>query len=370
MVHNGIEYGLMAAYAEGLNVLQHANAGATERDDDAETAPLREPEFYRYDLDVADVAEVWRRGSVVSSWLLDLTASALVQDPALDAFKGRVTDSGEGRWTLQAAIDEGVPASVLSAAVFDRFASQGSAEFANKLLSAMRKQFGGHAEKSTVSAATAIDRSSEWAALAEHHAETMRAAHLRDALRGGSRSAASGSRLEAGDLYLDYSKHLVTDETLRAAARAGRGGRPAASASTRCSRASKINVTEDRAVLHVALRAPRDAVARGRRPGRRRRGARGARPHGRLRRRACARGEWTGSTGKRIRNVVNIGIGGSDLGPAMAYEALRALQRPRPRRAASSRTSTAPTSSRRRATSTRPRRCSSSPPRRSRRSRR
>ena len=149
MVHNGIEYGLMAAFAEGLNVLRHANAGATDRKDDAETAPLREPEFYRYDLDIADVAEVWRRGSVVSSWLLDLTASALVNDPALEGFTGRVSDSGEGRWTLQAAIDEGVPAQVLSAAVFDRFASQGSAEFANKVLSAMRKEFGGHDEKAS-----------------------------------------------------------------------------------------------------------------------------------------------------------------------------------------------------------------------------
>ncbi len=149
MVHNGIEYGLMAAFAEGLNVLRHANAGATDRKDDAETAPLREPEFYRYDLDIADVAEVWRRGSVVSSWLLDLTASALVNDPALKGFTGRVSDSGEGRWTLQAAIDEGVPAQVLSAAVFDRFASQGSAEFANKVLSAMRKEFGGHDEKAS-----------------------------------------------------------------------------------------------------------------------------------------------------------------------------------------------------------------------------
>ena len=149
MVHNGIEYGLMAAFAEGLNVLRHANAGATDREDDAETAPLREPEFYRYDLDIADVAEVWRRGSVVSSWLLDLTASALVNDPTLEGFAGRVSDSGEGRWTLQAAIDEGVPAQVLSAAVFDRFASQGSAEFANKVLSAMRKEFGGHDEKAS-----------------------------------------------------------------------------------------------------------------------------------------------------------------------------------------------------------------------------
>ena len=149
MVHNGIEYGLMAAFAEGLNVLRHANAGAADREDDAETAPLREPEFYRYDLDIADVAEVWRRGSVVSSWLLDLTASALVNDPTLEGFTGRVSDSGEGRWTLQAAIDEGVPAQVLSAAVFDRFASQGSAEFANKVLSAMRKEFGGHDEKAS-----------------------------------------------------------------------------------------------------------------------------------------------------------------------------------------------------------------------------
>ena len=147
MVHNGIEYGIMAAYAEGLNVLRHANAGSAARPDDAETAPLRDPEFYRYDVDVADVAEVWRRGSVVSSWLLDLTASALVKDPALDGFSGRVSDSGEGRWTLQAAIDEGVPAQVLSAALFDRFTSQAGGEFAGKVLSAMRKEFGGHDEK-------------------------------------------------------------------------------------------------------------------------------------------------------------------------------------------------------------------------------
>jgi 6-phosphogluconate dehydrogenase len=147
MVHNGIEYGLMAALAEGLNVLRHANAGAQDRPADAETAPLRDAEFYRYDIDVADVAEVWRRGSVVSSWLLDLTAAALVRDPSLEGFSGRVSDSGEGRWTMQAAIDEGVPVHVLSAALFDRFESRGEAEFANKVLSAMRAGFGGHAER-------------------------------------------------------------------------------------------------------------------------------------------------------------------------------------------------------------------------------
>ena len=147
MVHNGIEYGLMAAYAEGLNILRHANAGSVGRPDDAETAPLRDPEFYRYDLNLADIAEVWRRGSVVASWLLDLTAASLAEDPTLESFTGRVSDSGEGRWTMLAAIDEGVPAHVLSAALFDRFSSQGEGEFANKVLSAMRKQFGGHAEK-------------------------------------------------------------------------------------------------------------------------------------------------------------------------------------------------------------------------------
>ena len=147
MVHNGIEYGLMAAYAEGLNVLRHADVGTQERAVDAETAPLRDPELYRYDIDIADVAEVWRRGSVISSWLLDLTASALVADPDLEGFGGRVSDSGEGRWTLLAAVDEGVPAHVLSAAVFDRFESRDEAAFANRLLSAMRKEFGGHAEK-------------------------------------------------------------------------------------------------------------------------------------------------------------------------------------------------------------------------------
>jgi 6-phosphogluconate dehydrogenase len=147
MVHNGIEYGLMAAYAEGLNVLKHANAGATEREADAETTPLRDPKYYRYDIDVAEVAEVWRRGSVVASWLLDLTAAATLEDPQLAEFSGRVSDSGEGRWTVLAAVDEGVPVHVLSASLLDRFESRGEAEFANKLLSAMRKQFGGHAEK-------------------------------------------------------------------------------------------------------------------------------------------------------------------------------------------------------------------------------
>jgi 6-phosphogluconate dehydrogenase len=147
MVHNGIEYGLMAAYAEGLNVLHHANAGATERAKDAETAPLDEPEHYRYDLDLAAIAEVWRRGSVVASWLLDLTATALHESPTLEEFGGRVSDSGEGRWTSIAAIETGTPAPVLTTALFERFSSRGEADFANRLLSAMRKQFGGHAEK-------------------------------------------------------------------------------------------------------------------------------------------------------------------------------------------------------------------------------
>jgi 6-phosphogluconate dehydrogenase len=147
MVHNGIEYGLMAAYAEGLNILAHANAGAREREADAETAPLRDPGYYRYDIDVAEVAEVWRRGSVVGSWLLDLTAAALHRDPALEGFSGRVSDSGEGRWTMQAAIDVGVPAHVLSAALFDRFESRDEAAFANRILSALRSEFGGHAEQ-------------------------------------------------------------------------------------------------------------------------------------------------------------------------------------------------------------------------------
>ncbi len=147
MVHNGIEYGLMASYAEGLNVLAHADAGMVKRTSDAETAPLREPQFYQYDLDLTEITEVWRRGSVVASWLLDLTALALLEDPALKGFGGRVSDSGEGRWTVLAAVDEGVPAHVLSAALYERFASQGEADFASKVLSAMRKQFGGHAEK-------------------------------------------------------------------------------------------------------------------------------------------------------------------------------------------------------------------------------
>ncbi len=147
MVHNGIEYGLMAAYAEGLNILRHANAGARAHARDAETTPLAHPEHYRYEFDVAEVAEVWRRGSVVASWLLDLTANALASDPGLDQFTGRVSDSGEGRWTLNAAIDEGVPAHVLSAALFERFSSRGQADFADRLLSAMRFQFGGHVEQ-------------------------------------------------------------------------------------------------------------------------------------------------------------------------------------------------------------------------------
>ncbi len=148
MVHNGIEYGLMAAYAEGLNVIKHANVGKLDHEQDAETTPLRHPEHYRYDIDIAEVAEVWRRGSVIASWLLDLTASALNADPQLDAFGGRVSDSGEGRWTVLAAVDEGVPAEVLSSALFARFTSRGEADFADKILSAMRKEFGGHDEKS------------------------------------------------------------------------------------------------------------------------------------------------------------------------------------------------------------------------------
>jgi len=147
MVHNGVEYGLMAAYAEGLNVLKHANAGKKAREVDAETTPLRDPEHYMYDINLADVAELWRRGSVVASWLLDLTASALTASPQLDNFSGRVSDSGEGRWTLLAAIDESVPSPVLSAALFERFTSRGQDEFAAKLLSAMRFEFGGHVEK-------------------------------------------------------------------------------------------------------------------------------------------------------------------------------------------------------------------------------
>ena len=147
MVHNGIEYGLMAAYAEGMNILCHANAGAEGRPADAETAPLPHPEEYRYDLDLAEIAELWRRGSVISSWLLDLTARALLESPGLEEFQGRVADSGEGRWTISAAIDEGVPAPVLSAALYQRFSSRGAADFADRLLSALRYQFGGHREK-------------------------------------------------------------------------------------------------------------------------------------------------------------------------------------------------------------------------------
>ena len=148
MVHNGIEYGLMAAYAEGFGVLRQANVGKQQTTADAETTPLRNPEHYQYDLNLRDIAEVWRRGSVVASWLLDLTASALADDPALSKFAGRVSDSGEGRWTISAAVDEGVPAPVLSAALYQRFSSRGEADYPDKLLSAMRYQFGGHLEKS------------------------------------------------------------------------------------------------------------------------------------------------------------------------------------------------------------------------------
>jgi 6-phosphogluconate dehydrogenase len=148
MVHNGIEYGMMGAYAEGLNILKHANIGATTAAAaDAETTPLRDPSAYRYDLDLADIAEVWRRGSVIASWLLDLTAAALAASPGLDEFQGHVSDSGEGRWTLEAAIDEAVPANVLASALFARFTSRGQADFQNRLLSAMRSEFGGHAER-------------------------------------------------------------------------------------------------------------------------------------------------------------------------------------------------------------------------------
>ncbi|MEO7335124.1 MAG: phosphogluconate dehydrogenase (NAD(+)-dependent, decarboxylating) [Caldimonas sp.] len=147
MVHNGIEYGVMAAFAEGLNILKHANAGKQARDVDAETTPLRNPEFYQYEMNLPEITELWRRGSVIGSWLLDLTAGALYQDPQLAAYGGRVSDSGEGRWTIEAAIDEGVPTHVLSAALYERFTSRGQAGFGNQVLSAMRHAFGGHLEK-------------------------------------------------------------------------------------------------------------------------------------------------------------------------------------------------------------------------------
>jgi 6-phosphogluconate dehydrogenase len=149
MVHNGIEYGIMAAYAEGLGVLKAANVGQKQNEADAETTPLRSPEHYQYDFNLAEVTEVWRRGSVIASWLLDLTASALAADPKLSQFAGRVSDSGEGRWTIKAAIDEGVPVPVLTTALYERFASRGEADFQDKLLSAMRFAFGGHLEKSS-----------------------------------------------------------------------------------------------------------------------------------------------------------------------------------------------------------------------------
>ncbi|MBV8598959.1 MAG: 6-phosphogluconate dehydrogenase (decarboxylating), partial [Actinobacteria bacterium] len=148
MVHNGIEYGLMQAYAEGSNVLKHANIGLHAQETDAETTPLRNPDHYKYEIDVAAVAELWRRGSVVSSWLLDLTAQALHESPNLDDYAGHVADSGEGRWTVEAAIEEGVPAPVLAASLFNRFASRGEADWGNRVLSAMRQAFGGHLEKS------------------------------------------------------------------------------------------------------------------------------------------------------------------------------------------------------------------------------
>ena len=147
MVHNGIEYGLMAAYAEGLNILRHANVGKRGREKDAETTPLRNPEYYQYDLNLTDIAELWRRGSVIASWLLDLSAMALLNSPDLEDFKGRVSDSGEGRWTVMAATDEGVPAYVLSTALYERFSSRGDADFSDRLLSAMRYEFGGHVER-------------------------------------------------------------------------------------------------------------------------------------------------------------------------------------------------------------------------------
>jgi 6-phosphogluconate dehydrogenase len=149
MVHNGVEYGVMAAYAEGFNILKHANVGKTGRTVDAETTPLRNPEHFQYDINLPDVAEVWRRGSVVASWLLDLAAIALLEQPDLKNYSGRVSDSGEGRWTINAAIDEGAPAPVLATALFQRFASRGEEDFANKILSAMRYQFGGHLERPT-----------------------------------------------------------------------------------------------------------------------------------------------------------------------------------------------------------------------------
>jgi len=147
MVHNGIEYGIMAAYAEGLNVIKAAGIGKHKGEIDAETTPLRDPEHYQYDFNLADVAEVWRRGSVIASWLLDLTAIALAGDPQLSKFEGRVSDSGEGRWTIKASIDEGIPSPVLTTALYERFSSRGLADFADKLLSAMRYEFGGHLEK-------------------------------------------------------------------------------------------------------------------------------------------------------------------------------------------------------------------------------
>jgi 6-phosphogluconate dehydrogenase len=147
MVHNGIEYGIMAAYAEGLNILHHANAGKKILEVDAETTPLRQPEYYQYDFCLPDIAEVWRRGSVIASWLLDLTATELLKEPSLKSYAGRVSDSGEGRWTIKAAIDEAVPAGVLSAALYERFSSRGDADYADRVLSAMRHEFGGHVEK-------------------------------------------------------------------------------------------------------------------------------------------------------------------------------------------------------------------------------
>ena len=325
MVHNGIEYGIMAAYAEGLNILHNANIGKHQQEIDAETAPLSNPAYYQYDLNLADVAEVWRRGSVIGSWLLDLTAIALLKDPDMSKFGGRVSDSGEGRWTITAAIDEGVPAHVLTAALYERFASRGEADFANKLMSAMRFEFGGHLEKAgrwglnVYAMTTPLTQRPAWKALEEHY-QSARNLHLRALFaedpQRGERFAA-----EAVGIYLDYSKNRVTDETLRLlldlAQSSGLRERIDA-----MFRGEKINVTEQRAVLHVALRAPRGEtiIVDGENVV--------PQVHAVLDKMAdfsdrVRSGEWTGYTGKRIRNIVNIGIGGSDLGPYMAYDALK-----------------------------------------------
>ena len=239
MVHNGIEYGMMAAYAEGLNILENADAGKVEREADAETAPLEQPEYYQYDIDIPEVAEVWRRGSVVGSWLLDLTAAAMQESPDLSEFAGRVSDSGEGRWTSIAAIDEGVPAPVLTAALYERFSSRGLDDFGDKVLSAMRKQFGGHDEKKDDADASSRSSPTRGAA-AQRGAELIAAA--------GQRGGRGARHLRAGD---ERRPHALGDAgDARRRSRRCPGPRPSSSRSTS---GSPRPGSEDRNLTHLVL---------------------------------------------------------------------------------------------------------------------